>query len=32
MIKQVDKLEDVLFVGRHDSGHEVFDKMAEFVG
>ena len=32
MIKQVDKLEDVLSVGRHDSGHEVFDKMAEFVG
>jgi acetolactate synthase-1/3 small subunit len=32
MIKQVDKLEDVLMVERHDGGHAVFCKMAEFVG
>ncbi|WP_419787855.1 acetolactate synthase small subunit [Pseudodesulfovibrio sp.] len=32
MVKQVDKLHDVLAVGRHDRGHPVFDKMAEFVG
>jgi len=32
MVKQVDKLQDVLSVGRHDNGHAVFDKMAEFVG
>lgn len=32
MIKQVDKLEDVLVVERHDGGHAVFAKMAEFVG
>ena len=31
MVKQVDKLEDVLGVERHDDGHEVFKKMAEFV-
>ncbi|BCS87094.1 acetolactate synthase small subunit [Pseudodesulfovibrio sediminis] len=31
MIKQVDKLEDVLGVGRHDGGHDVFSKMSEFV-
>lgn len=31
MIKQVDKLEDVLCVERHDGGHDVFSKMAEFV-
>lgn len=31
MVKQVDKLEDVLEVQRHDGGHEVFRKMAEFV-
>ena len=31
MIKQVDKLEDVLVVERHDGGHAVFAKMAEFV-
>ncbi|OIQ48904.1 Acetolactate synthase isozyme 1 small subunit [Pseudodesulfovibrio hydrargyri] len=31
MIKQVDKLEDVLIVERYDSGHPVFAKMAEFV-
>nr|WP_321514347.1 acetolactate synthase small subunit [uncultured Pseudodesulfovibrio sp.] len=31
MIKQVDKLEDVLGVERHDHGHEVFTKMSEFV-
>lgn len=31
MIKQVDKLEDVLVVERHDAGHAVFAKMAEFV-
>lgn len=31
MIKQVDKLEDVLGVERHDGGHDVFAKMAEFV-
>ncbi|NDV20554.1 acetolactate synthase small subunit [Pseudodesulfovibrio sp. JC047] len=31
MIKQVDKLEDVLGVERHDHGHEVISKMAEFV-
>jgi len=31
MVKQVDKLEDVLCVERHDDGHEVFEKMAEFV-
>ncbi|MCJ2163793.1 MULTISPECIES: acetolactate synthase small subunit [unclassified Pseudodesulfovibrio] len=31
MIKQVDKLEDVCGVERHDSGHAVFAKMAEFV-
>ncbi|MDD3312589.1 acetolactate synthase small subunit [Pseudodesulfovibrio sp.] len=32
MVKQVDKLQDVLAVGRHDNGHPVFDKMLEFVG
>jgi acetolactate synthase-1/3 small subunit len=32
MIKQVDKLEDVRAVERHDNGHAVFEKMAEFVG
>ena len=32
MIKQVDKLEDVLVVERHDGGHPVFARMAEFVG
>ena len=31
MVKQVDKLEDVLGVERHDGGHDVFAKMAEFV-
>lgn len=31
MIKQVDKLEDVLCVERHDHGHPVFAKMSEFV-
>lgn len=31
MIKQVDKLEDVLGVERHDGGHDVFSKMSEFV-
>lgn len=31
MIKQVDKLVDVLVVERHDHGHEVFQKMSEFV-
>ena len=31
MIKQVDKLQDVLGVERHDHGHEVFAKMSEFV-
>ncbi len=31
MVKQADKLEDVTGVERHDGGHEVFDKMAEFV-
>ena len=31
MIKQVDKLQDVLDVERFDGGHEVFEKMAEFV-
>jgi len=31
MVKQVDKLEDVLGVERHDGGHAVFAKMAEFV-
>ncbi|QGY41334.1 acetolactate synthase small subunit [Pseudodesulfovibrio cashew] len=31
MVKQVDKLEDVLEVERHDNGHEVFSKMTEFV-
>lgn len=31
MVKQVDKLEDVLEVGRHDGGHAVFSEMAEFV-
>lgn len=31
MVKQVDKLEDVLWVERHDGGHEVFSKMIEFV-
>ena len=32
MVKQVDKLQDVLAVERHDHGHAVFAKMAEFVG
>lgn len=32
MVKQVEKLQDVLLVGRHDKGHPVFEKMAEFVG
>jgi len=32
MVKQVEKLHDVLAVGRHDNGHPVFDKMLEFVG
>lgn len=31
MIKQADKLEDVMSVERHDGGHDVFAKMAEFV-
>jgi len=31
MIKQVDKLHDVLGVDRHDDGHEVFEKMTELV-
>lgn len=31
MVKQVDKLEDVLGVERHDGGHGVFRKMSEFV-
>lgn len=31
MVKQVDKLEDVLGVERHDHGHEVFVTMSEFV-
>lgn len=31
MVKQVDKLEDVLEVERHDGGHAVFEKMIEFV-
>lgn len=31
MVKQVDKLVDVLEVERHDGGHEVFSKMTEFV-
>lgn len=31
MVKQVNKLEDVLGIERHDGGHEVFAKMAEFV-
>ena len=31
MIKQVDKLQDVLGVERHDGGHAVFTKMSEFV-
>lgn len=31
MVKQVDKLEDVLGVERHDGGHDVFAKMSEFV-
>ncbi|QJB57774.1 acetolactate synthase small subunit [Pseudodesulfovibrio sp. zrk46] len=31
MIKQVDKLEDVLGVERHDSGHDVFGTMAQYV-
>lgn len=31
MVKQVDKLEDVLGVERHDHGHGVFEKMSEFV-
>ncbi len=31
MVKQVDKLEDVLGVERHDHGHEVFATMSEFV-
>ncbi|MBG0789364.1 MAG: acetolactate synthase small subunit [Desulfovibrionaceae bacterium] len=31
MIKQVDKLQDVLDVERYDGGHEVFTKMSEFV-
>jgi len=30
MVKQMDKLEDVHDVKRHDGGHEVFVKMAEF--
>ncbi|BDQ32609.1 acetolactate synthase small subunit [Pseudodesulfovibrio portus] len=31
MLKQVDKLQDVLGVERHDGGHAVFAKMSEFV-
>lgn len=31
MVKQVDKLHDVLGVDRHDGGHDVFDKMSEFL-
>lgn len=31
MIKQVDKLQDVLGVERHDGGHAVFETMAKFV-
>jgi len=31
MVKQVDKLEDVIEVDRHDHGHDVFVKMSEFV-
>lgn len=31
MVKQVDKLEDVLMVERHDGGHEVFKGIAKLV-
>ena len=31
MVKQVDKLQDVLAVERHDKGHAVFAKMSEFI-
>ncbi|GHU33448.1 acetolactate synthase isozyme 1 small subunit [Betaproteobacteria bacterium] len=30
MIRQVEKLEDVLKLRHHDAGHEVFDRVAEF--
>ena len=32
MVKQVDKLQDVLLVERHDRGHPVLATMAQFVG
>ena len=30
MVKQVEKLEDVLAVRRHGAGHEVFERLEEF--
>jgi acetolactate synthase-1/3 small subunit len=30
MIRQVEKLEDVLTLKRHGAGHEVFDRVSEF--
>lgn len=30
MIKQIEKLEDVLTVKRHRAGHEVFERLEEF--
>ena len=30
MIRQIEKLEDVLVVRRHGAGHEVFERVGEF--
>jgi len=30
MVKQIEKLEDVLAVRRHGAGHEVFERLEEF--
>ena len=30
MIRQIEKLDDVLTVNRHGAGHEVFDRVGEF--
>lgn len=30
MVRQIEKLEDVLAVHRHGAGHEVFDRVGEF--
>ena len=30
MIRQIEKLEDVLKLRHHDAGHEIFDRVAEF--